>query len=55
MIRIAGWILEVIDYLKDKNLANNQATLDKLDKDKYLRALKVKVNAFASKFPMPGL
>jgi glycine hydroxymethyltransferase len=55
MVKISGWILEVINYLKDKNLPNKQATLDKLDQDKFLQKLKAQVKAFATKYPIPGL
>jgi glycine hydroxymethyltransferase len=55
MVKISGWILAVINYLKDKNLPNKQATLDKLDQDKFLQRLKAQVKAFASKYPVPGL
>lgn len=55
MVKISEWILQVINYLKDKNLANNQATLEMLSQDKFLKGLKVKVNALARKFPLPGI
>ena len=55
MQQISGWILQVINYLKDKNLANEKATIEWLGKDKFLAGLKAKVNAFAKKYPLPGI
>jgi len=55
MMKISGWIVAVINYLKGKNLANNKATIDKLSRDKFLSGLRSKVKAFAGKYPLPGL
>ncbi|MEK7622343.1 MAG: serine hydroxymethyltransferase [Patescibacteria group bacterium] len=55
MQQISGWILQVINYLKDKNLANEKATIEWLGKDKSLARLRAKISAFAKKFPLPGL
>lgn len=54
MKQISQWILSVINYLKDKNLANDRDTLKKLSQDKFLQNLKAKVNALAKKYPLPG-
>ena len=55
MVRIAGWIVAVINYLKGKNLTNDKATIDKLSRDKFLKQLRAQVKVFAGKYPLPGL
>ena len=42
MQQICGWILQVINYLKDKNLANEKATIEWLGKDKSFSPVKGK-------------
>lgn len=55
MKQIAVWVLAVVDYLKDKALANNKTTIAWLAQDKFLKQLNRAVTALAVKFPVPGL
>lgn len=55
MRQIGGWILQVIGYLKDKNLANNKKTVEWLAKDKFLKKLRLQVKTFSIRFLVPGL
>lgn len=55
MQKISAWILQIVNYLKDKNLPNDKKTLKQLDQDKFLRQLKTQVHAFARKYPLPGI
>ena len=55
MVKIAGWILQVVNYFKDQNLANDKTTIEWLGKDKFLAGLRARVKVFAKKFPLPGI
>lgn len=55
MKKISAWILQVIDYLKDKNLGHDKAALNWVAKDKFLQSLQAKITVFAKKYPVPGL
>ena len=55
MVKIAAWILAVVDRIKDKNLANKKSTIRYFMNDSWFRIRAKEVKALAVKFPVPGI
>ncbi len=63
MVHVAGWIVRVINHLKDDGLPSEQseragfikAFKAKADQDPFLKSIGEEIKAYTKDFPIPGI